>query len=143
MTLIDAGPLLALVNSRDRDHALCVEAISTIGDGLSTTWPVFAEAMHMAGERLGRAATRWRGQSMLWELVRRGDLTLHNLGMDANDRLFDLMKKYRDSPMDLGDATLVVLAEDLGTQRIFTLDSHFRAYRIRSRKSFRIVPADL
>lgn len=143
MTIIDAGPLLALIYTKDRDHKLCVDATTDIHDGLVTTWPVLTEAMHMIGERLARSGSRWRGQELLWQLVKKGDLHIHELGSDALDRMHDLMKKYRDLPMDLGDASLVVLAEDLETQRLFTLDSHFHAYRIRGRRSFKIVPADL
>lgn len=36
-----------------------------------------------------------------------------------------LMEKYRDTPMDLADASLVALAETRGLKRIFTLDSDF------------------
>ena len=38
-------------------------------------------------------------------------------------------------------ATLVVLAEEIGTDLVFTTHRRdFRVYRIRGRKSFRIVP---
>jgi predicted nucleic acid-binding protein len=42
--------------------------------------------------------------------------------------------------MDFADATLVVLAEELNTDRVFTLDTDFSVYRIRSRKQFRMFP---
>jgi predicted nucleic acid-binding protein len=43
--------------------------------------------------------------------------------------------------MDYADSTLVVLAEELGTDLVFTTDLRdFRVYRIRGRKRFRIVP---
>jgi len=51
-----------------------------------------------------------------------------------------LIEKYSDLPMDFADATLVVLAEDLNTDLVFTLDGHFRVYRIRGAKQFRIFP---
>lgn len=143
MTIVDAGPLLALVNSRDRDHKICSQATERIRDGLITTWPVFTEAMHMVGERLSRSGSRWRGQDLLWQLVRTGDLQIHEIGLNCSDRMYDLMKKYRDLPMDLGDASLVVLAEEVGTQRIFTLDAHFRVYRVNGRKAFRVIPAEI
>jgi predicted nucleic acid-binding protein len=42
------------------------------------------------------------------------------------------MEKYRDHPMDLADASIVVAAEALGTRKVFTLDRHdFRSYRIK------------
>ena len=40
-----------------------------------------------------------------------------------------LMQQYRDRPMDLADASLVVLAEDLDGPPIVSFDSDFRIYR--------------
>ncbi len=50
------------------------------------------------------------------------------------------MERYRDTPMDLADATLVALAEARGYRRIFTLDRHFRVYRVGTRRTLTIVP---
>ena len=48
------------------------------------------------------------------------------------------MKKYADLPMDLTDASLVLLAEALGDGRIISSGSHdVRAYRWQSRQPFR------
>lgn len=52
----------------------------------------------------------------------------------------ELMRQYADSPMDLADASLVITAERLGLRKIFTLDGHFRAYRILGRDTFEVVP---
>lgn len=47
------------------------------------------------------------------------------------------MTKYRDLPMDLAGATLVLLAEHLGHGRIVSTDQRdFRAYRWKSRRPF-------
>lgn len=52
-----------------------------------------------------------------------------------------LMEKYADQPMDFADATLVVLAEELGTDLIFTTDQRdFRVYRSKGRHPFQIFP---
>ena len=50
------------------------------------------------------------------------------------------MGKYRDKPMDLADASIAAAAEQLGTRRVFTLDSDFRVYRLADGSSFEIVP---
>jgi uncharacterized protein len=60
---------------------------------------------------------------------------------EANARAARLMKTYADRPMDLADATLVALAEERETNRIFTLDSHFHVYRFKGRRRFEVVPA--
>jgi len=42
--------------------------------------------------------------------------------------------------MDIADASLVAAAERLKLRRIFTLDSHFFAYRIGVKDGFEVVP---
>jgi predicted nucleic acid-binding protein len=57
------------------------------------------------------------------------------------DRAGELMRKYRDVPMDYADATLVALAEELDTPNAFTLDLRgFRTYRWKTRRAFKIYP---
>ena len=51
------------------------------------------------------------------------------------------MDQYRDTPMDLADASLVAVAEQLDQTRIFTLDQHFRIYRLKGTKAFDIIPS--
>lgn len=54
-------------------------------------------------------------------------------------RMRDLMRTHSDTPMDFADASLVAAAERLNQRRVFTLDSHFRAYRIHGDIAFDIV----
>jgi len=56
-------------------------------------------------------------------------------------RSAQLMVKYEDRPMDLADATLVAIAEELGERKIFTLDNDFHIYRLHGRFRFEVVPA--
>jgi hypothetical protein len=47
-------------------------------------------------------------------------------------RAFELMERYADHPMDFADASLIVAAEALRTNRVFTIDrGGFETYRIR------------
>ena len=56
-------------------------------------------------------------------------------------RARELIHQYASLPMDYPDATLVVLAEELGSDLVFTTDRRdFGVYRIRGRRRFRIVP---
>ena len=48
-----------------------------------------------------------------------------------------LIKKYADLPMDLADASLVILAEELGHGRILSTDlRYFRTYRWKNHNPF-------
>jgi hypothetical protein len=100
-----------------------------------TTWPVLTEAMYLLGDAGG-----WPAQRALWAMLERAALELAELQPSDIARTRGLMEKYRDSPMDIADATLVAVAETRGLRRIFTLDSDFGVYRYRGREAFDLVP---
>ena len=51
--------------------------------------------------------------------------------------MIQLMQKYRDLPMDIADASLVILAEELGHGRILSTDQRdFNAYRWKNQYPF-------
>lgn len=133
--LVDAGPLVALLDRGDPHHQACIGAFKTLRDPLITVWPAFTEAMHLLGGS-------WRGQKALWSRVETDALTLAPLDEADAPRMRELMEKYRDLPMDLADAALVRIAEREDLTRIFTLDRrHFSIYRPGRRRQFSILPA--
>ncbi|HEX7448759.1 MAG TPA: hypothetical protein VF306_14500 [Pirellulales bacterium] len=76
----------------------------------------------------------------LWDIHRAGDLVLFDLSTDDVTRIDHLMHKYSDLPMDLADASLVAAAEQLKLRQVFTLDSHFRIYRLADGSTLDVVP---
>lgn len=133
--LVDAGPLVAILDRGDRDHAWCVAALKTFRDPLVTVWPAFAEAMYLLGGS-------WQAQKALWSRLETDALTLAPLDEADAPRMRELMEKYRDLPMDLADAALVRVAERESLTDIFTLDrKHFSLYRPGRRRRFAIVTA--
>jgi predicted nucleic acid-binding protein len=136
VTLTDAGPLVALIDADEQDHARCRTALDELRLPLLTTWPAFTEAMYL----LGRAAG-WAAQRALWQLLQREQLVVASPSPAANARAARLMEQYADRPMDLADATLVALAEERELTRVFTLDADFHVYRLHGRQRFEVVPA--
>jgi predicted nucleic acid-binding protein len=134
MILTDAGPIIAIFDADDLGHAACVSVLPTIVP-LITTWPCFAEAMYILRRELG-----YPGQDALWQLHVAGQLIIHESDFAEQDRMRALMATYRDTPMDLADASLVAAAESRNTRRIFTLDSHFYAYRNVEGQPLEVVP---
>ena len=132
--LVDAGPLVAMLNRRDRDHATCVSVLKKIRRPLLTTWMPVTEAMHL----LGFSAS---AQSALLDMVERGALKILEIGIDDLPQIRTLMSKYRDQPMDFADATLVHVARRETLHDIFTLDRRdFSVYRLKQNRSFTILP---
>jgi predicted nucleic acid-binding protein len=132
--LVDAGPLVALLDSGDSEHDACVATLKGIRRPLITVWPAFTEAMYL----LGRS---WIGQKALWSRLETEALALAPLDRTDAPRMRELMEKYRGLPMDLADAALVRVAERESLTEIFTLDrKHFAVYRPGRRRRFSIVP---
>ncbi len=131
--LTDTGPLVALVDNDDADHAQCAATAKTLTGTLVTTWPVITEACYLLAEDP-------QAQDALLGKIESGDLVLEPMDPEDIPAIRTLLYKYRDLPMDLADATLVRLADRDGLDNVFTLDKHFRVYRTRRRRAFRVVP---
>jgi uncharacterized protein len=121
--LVDAGPLIALLDRGDVHHAECVGALEHLTGPLLTVWPAFTEAMYLLN--FSRVA-----QTALWEMIESDVLDIAPLASEDVPRMKTLMRKYSDLPMDLADAALVRVAERDKIAQIFTVDRrHFRVYK--------------
>ncbi len=132
MIAIDAGFLFGLVDRSDRWHARCVALLGTQSEGWVTTWPVLAEASYLYAKRLGAAYA-----AALMDDVAGGSIDVWDPPRSVYPQLPVLMRKYSGLPMDLADASLVLLAEHLGHGRILSTDERdFKTYRWKQRKPF-------
>jgi uncharacterized protein len=132
--LVDAGPLIALLDRSDAHHDEVVTALRKIQDPLVSVWPVLVEAMYLL-------SFSWQAQKALWEIFETGTVQLLPLGSDDIPQLKTLMEKYRDLPMDLADAALVRVAEREGLRRVLTLDQRdFNVYRLPRKGRFTLLP---
>ncbi|MFN0073832.1 MAG: type II toxin-antitoxin system VapC family toxin [Chloroflexota bacterium] len=135
MILTDTGPLVAMLDDGEREHARCIAELQRLGPPMLTTWPAFTEAMYLVNRRGG-----WPAQQALWKFVENAWLEIAGIDERALSRMRSLMESYRDIPMSLADASLVVVAEDRRLDRIFTLDSDFRAYRLIGGRWLTVIP---
>jgi uncharacterized protein len=134
LILVDSGPLVAILSARDVNHAACRAAMEGIRDTLCTVWPVLTETVYLL------RATR-NGQQSVLEMVEGGAVRLLPLELADVPRIRELMRKYRDLPMDLADAALVRVAERERIRRVFTLDRRdFQVYRPARLGRFAIIP---
>jgi len=131
--LADTGFWLALANRRDRYHEAAKDALAGLTEPLISTWPVLTETCHLLASRLGVDA-----EVRFVRSAKDGAFQLFSLEASHLPRIETLMRKYRELPMDLADASLVILAEELGTGRILSTDRRdFRTYRWKNRKPFK------
>jgi len=133
--LVDAGPLVAVLDRSDPQHAVCIRTLQTIRDPLVTVWPAMTEAMYLL-------RSFWSAQAALCEMVETEAVRLLTLERTDVPRIKELIRKYRDLPMDLADAALVRVAEGEKLRRIFTTDrKDFEVYRPSRLRRFAILPA--
>ena len=133
-TIADSGPLIALFEPAERNHARVRSFIENYEGALLTTWPVLTEVGHMLGHSVDR-------QLAFLEWVERGGVEVTTPGAGAVSLIRQLSEKHRDLPMDIADGSLIVLALESGVRDILTLDRDFDVYRLPDRSRFNNVLA--
>ncbi|OGT80526.1 MAG: DNA-binding protein [Gammaproteobacteria bacterium RIFCSPLOWO2_02_FULL_61_13] len=133
MVLVDTGAWLALADRGDAYHGRCREFFRNNREPLMTKYPVLVECVHLMFTRIGVTKT------IHWvETLEAQGVGVFVMGADHLSRLAALMRQYADLPMDLADASLVLLAEENGEGRIVSTDERdFHAYRWKNQHPFR------
>ena len=133
MILMDTGAWLALADRGDAYHARCREFFRHNREPLMTTYPVLVECVHLMFSRIGVEKT------LLWlEALGTQGVGVFVMRADHLPRLNALMRQYADLPMDLADASLVLLAEEIGEGRIVSTDERdFHTFRWKNQHPFR------
>lgn len=121
--IADSGPLIALFDPDDAGHDRARRFLRGYDGILLSTWPVLTEVGHMLGHSVDR-------QIDFLEWIRRGAVELPPLPEHAIDTAVRLSRTYRNVPMDLADASLLILAASSGVREILTFDSDFEVYRL-------------
>ena len=130
--LVDTGYWYALGNVRDRHHRRAVDVGAKLRANPVTTWPVLTETCHLLQRSLGVDAT-----ARFLSSLERSGVEVFDLDYSHFRRLDELMHKYASLPMDLADASLVILAEHLGHGRILSTDRRgFDVYRWKNHDPF-------
>ncbi len=125
--ILDTGPLVALLNRRDRHHRWAWDQWERMEAPLFTCEPVIAEACFLVQGIEG-------GPAAVLDFVRRGVLDLSFRVAEESAAVAGLMRKYHDVPMSLADGCLVRIAERHADGVVVTLDSDFKVYRKNGRQ---------
>lgn len=120
--IVDTGPLVAFLNTRDTWHEWAVARLSEIEPPLETCEAVLTEAAFLL-------RVDSRGPDALLDMLERGLLICHFELAEEAEHVRRLMKRYADTKMSLADACLVRLTEQRRQARVLTLDGDFRRYR--------------
>lgn len=125
--IVDTGPLVALLNSRDKHHAWVMQQLGNIQPPMVTCEAVLAEATYLTRAVPG-------ARIALIEMLGEGFLNIGMAVADHHSTLLTMIRRYADLPMSLADACLVRLAELYPQSPVLTLDSDFVVYRKNGRQ---------
>ena len=120
--VIDTGPLVALLNRRDRHHTWVREVLDTVEPPLFTCEAVVSEACFLLGKLRG-------GRDAVLRLVSNDVVKIDFQIRVEIEPVRGLMRKFANVPMSVADACLVRMTELEPQSVIMTLDSDFRVYR--------------
>jgi len=131
--MIDTGFFVAIGNSKDRWHTAAKKTLASIGKRKwITTWPVLTEVSHLLSNV---SPTEYH---KLLDALQQGLCEIFPLSLTHIARMYDLTLKYKDLPMDLADASLVILAEEKAIADIVSTDQRdFETYRWKNKHPFR------
>lgn len=133
--VLDAGPLVALLDRNDPWHAWARAQLDSLMEPMLTCEAVISEcAFLLEGSD--------PGFKRLMELFRCGTVRLAFDLNDHMDTVSRLLAKYHDVPMSVADACLVRMSEIHDRARVFTIDSDFRVYRRHRRQAIPLIIPD-
>ena len=133
--ILDTGPLVALLDATDPDHARCTRLITEAVEPRVVPVCVLVEV-----EYLLRA---WPPAfAALMSEFEAGGLELLELPLRWLLRAGELVDRYGDLPLGLVDATVVAATEMLGETKLATLDRrHFNVVRPAHAEALALLPA--
>jgi predicted nucleic acid-binding protein len=133
--IVDTGPLVALLDRREPEHAWARETLASVPMPLLTCEAVLSESLFLLRNASG-------GVNALLSLLRRGVIVPQFRLADEMESISKLMTKYASVPMSLADACLVRMTELDARATVVTLDGDFRVYRRNGRQSVRVLMPD-
>ena len=133
IAVIDAGPLIALFDKSDTYHQKTKQRLEEyrkdVHGRLITTWPIITEVTYIL-----RAHLHLEAQVDFLKWITIGGLEMFDLQKGHLSKIIELQKKYSNLPMDFADATLLIAAESIDINKVFSIDKDFSIYRILGRK---------
>jgi len=131
-SLLDSGVIVGLLDRSEAHHTRCVSALEGLEGPLVTCEAVIAESCYLLRGLPGAV-------DAVLENVERGIFQIPFQLSRSASQVRNVMRKYRDLPVDFADACLVQLADELNTGDILTLDRDFESYRWRRTRLFRLL----
>lgn len=132
--LLDTGFIVALLDRSENFHKTCAQTVREVEAPLVTCEAVITESCYLLRNLSGASEA-------VIENITAGIFQVpFQLSRDTA-AVKQVLRKYKDRKIDLADACLIRLADQLGTADILTLDQDFAIYRWGNNKPFHVLPS--
>jgi predicted nucleic acid-binding protein len=132
-TLLDSGPLVALLSKDDTNHDRARRVFAESLPPFRSCEAVVAEACFLMRK------VHATGPAEVVALASRG---VYSIALSTDEHwtnIETLLRKYSDRPISLADACLIRCAEIYDEARIFTFDSDFGIYKWGRNRKFQLL----
>ena len=132
--IADTSGIIAILDKDDNDHLSVVEIIRKYRILIPST--ILPEVDYLATKYLGERASR-----TFLEDLQEGYFEYIAITLEDITNATKIMAQYKAFPLGLVDASLVVLAERYGINKILTLDRrHFNTIKTQNFPYFELLP---
>jgi len=135
--VIDTGPIYALLDRGDDDHARCRSLIEQTSERLVLPSPILPEVDYLVSDRLGTGPML----SFLRD-IESGAYQVEDLADQDYIRARALMDQYADLDVGFVDSAVLAIVERLNEPKLVTLDRrHFSVMRPRHTDALKLLPS--
>ncbi|MHB8290079.1 MAG: type II toxin-antitoxin system VapC family toxin [Acidimicrobiales bacterium] len=136
MIVIDTGPFVAAADADSKDHIACATLLYEHAENLVVPASVVVDTCWMLARLVGVTA-----EATLLASIADGELYVESLHAADNRRSGELVETYADLGLGMVDATVVAVAERIGSRQVAMLDKRdFRVVRPRHVAAFELLP---
>jgi uncharacterized protein len=132
----DTGPLLAVLNDRDKLHSTCVAFFDGYDGDLLVPSLVVTEICYLAQTQVGPHA-----EARFLDSIVAGEVTIEHPNEQDWARIAQLVRTCAGFPLGVADASVIATAERLGITQLATIDNrHMRAVKPVHCDAFELLP---
>ena len=135
--ILDTGPIVALLDRGEIDHAACRLLLEEATELRVVPSPVLPEVDYLMSRRYGPGPFL----SFLQD-IEAGAFVVEDLAFEDYVRIAEVIDRYADARIGFVDAAVLAVVERLGEPKLATLDHrHFGLMRPRHIEALELVPA--
>lgn len=132
----DTGPLLAVLNDRDKHHAASVALFDGFDGALIVPSLIVTEVCYLAQTQVGSQA-----EARFLDPIVARELTIEHPTEQDWARIAQLVRQYAGFPLGVADASVIAIAERLNITRLASIDHrHMRAVKPAHCDGFELLP---